>query len=294
MTCDHADVAVHRRVQRADLYVIGHPLENQARQYPYAHPALDHGHDRIIVPGHESDIRLQPRIIEDRADDRFPALLQQHERGSAHLLRRDPVVLGQGMAFRQDGHHLVIRDGNGIEPVRCRRYAGERHVHPPFQHPLVQLVVVSGQELVADFGMVLLEPPYGRREPMGCDAGERPYPQTAGASAGELRHTRIQGRCADAYVPGMLEHRFPFWGYRGASAPSVEQPQSPVRLQIGQHPADARLAYAEGLRGLGEASAVGHGHEGPQLDQADVGHPIRPSAKCICFPYKISIIYSDY
>ncbi len=294
MAHDRAYVAAHGRIQRPDLDVVRDPLEDQARQYPDAHPALDHRHHSVIVPGHELHVRLHPRIVEDRADYRLPAFLQEHERISAHLLRRDPAVLGEGVAFRQDGHHLVVRDGYGVQSVRGGRYAGERHVDPAFQHPSFQLVVVSGQELVADARAVFPQPLYRRREPMRRHARERPDPEAAGASAGQLLHAGIQGGGRYADVPGVLEHRFPFRGYRGASAPPVEQPQSPVRFQVGQHPADARLAYAEGIRCLGEASAVCHCNERPQLDQADVGHPIRPSSISIRFPYKISIIHSDY
>ena len=51
------EVAAERRVELADGNAVRHTAQNQLRQQTDAQPALDHGHDGVIIPRRKAHVR---------------------------------------------------------------------------------------------------------------------------------------------------------------------------------------------------------------------------------------------
>ena len=124
------DGAVIRLLQRADLELVGDAPQDHIRQDAASHPALDHGHDREILPCGEPDIRPHLIPLQQIGDFGLSTVLQEQERQTVQSPDVDRLMLCERMPGWENDLIFILPEQEGVE-LRSRRLAQEAAVHSP-------------------------------------------------------------------------------------------------------------------------------------------------------------------
>ena len=173
----------------------------------------------------------------------------------AQGFQRHLFLCRQGMLCGQNGHQLVLLQGDDLQLLR-RRQHGERAVHPSFHDPFFHFLVIPQQQLVVDVGKIPLKSADDVGHPVGGGRGDGANADKSPLQAPHLVHLHLQPLPFTAQVLGIGQQQRPLGGEPHAGAAALQQGQPPLLLQVGNHAGDARLGIVEHLRRLGKAAVL--------------------------------------
>lgn len=183
------EVAAERRVEPADGDAVRHAAQNQLRQQADAQPALDHGHDSVIIPRREAHVQRDTALRQCLGHLVVSGLVEQDEWLRAQRLHGAGFPGGERVIRREDRSKIIpLQEDRG--ELRPRRQTHKATVHLPGSEPVLDLAVVAEQELIVDARIVMRECAQDVWQPVRGHARKRADADMARLQAVQRVHLR--------------------------------------------------------------------------------------------------------
>ena len=143
------DFAEKRFGKASYFHSVWNAPEDQSRKDSDSKTAFHHGHNSIVIPCGESDVRLYLMSLQQFGYFRLSSVFQQHKRLPIQIVWIKPLLLRQRMIHRE--HRCVFIHSNrySFELSLCWE-SKEAAINAAFKNPLFYFPIIPQQQLKPD------------------------------------------------------------------------------------------------------------------------------------------------